>query len=144
MIKILLLSAVFSALLPAKEQGVVLIRVQGISVAEGKVRLALFQERSEFPQTESAMMGRVLPAQRQGLQCSIEGLAYGTYAVAAFHDLNGNGQLDRNPFGLPTEPYAFSNNPSVKWRAPRFRDAAFRLSRPVFVLDIKLRSWSEH
>ncbi len=34
----------------------------------------------------------------------------GDYGVRAFHDLNGNGRMDRNPFGMPTEPYAFSNN----------------------------------
>jgi uncharacterized protein (DUF2141 family) len=37
-------------------------------------------------------------------------LPAGDYAVRAFHDLNGNGRMDTNPFGMPTEPYAFSNN----------------------------------
>jgi len=39
-----------------------------------------------------------------------EGLPTGDYAVKAFHDVNGNGRMDANPFGMPTEPYAFSNN----------------------------------
>jgi len=134
----------FSALLPQEEQGEILIRVQGIGVPEGKIRLALFQDRSEFPHTESAMIGRVLPAQERELRCTIQGVAYGTYAIAVFHDINGNGRLDRNPFGLPTEPYAFSNNPSIKRRAPRFRDAAFRLVKPSFNLRIELRYWSDH
>ncbi len=33
----------------------------------------------------------------------------GTYAIAAFQDLNGNRNLDRDPRGLPQEPYGFSN-----------------------------------
>jgi len=36
-------------------------------------------------------------------------LPEGSYAVAAFQDTNGNTTLDRDPNGLPREPYAFSN-----------------------------------
>lgn len=39
-----------------------------------------------------------------------ENLPTGDYAVKAFHDVNGNGRMDTNPFGMPVEPYAFSNN----------------------------------
>ena len=39
-----------------------------------------------------------------------EGLEPGEYGIKAFHDVNGNGRLDTNPFGMPTEPFAFSNN----------------------------------
>ncbi|MGV9008344.1 DUF2141 domain-containing protein [Brevundimonas sp.] len=39
-----------------------------------------------------------------------EDLPAGDYAVKAFHDVNGNGRMDANPFGMPVEPYAFSNN----------------------------------
>jgi uncharacterized protein (DUF2141 family) len=34
----------------------------------------------------------------------------GDYAVKAFHDVDGDGRMNTNPFGMPTEPYAFSNN----------------------------------
>ena len=29
---------------------------------------------------------------------------------ALFHDVNGDGEMNTNPFGIPTEPFAFSNN----------------------------------
>ncbi len=41
---------------------------------------------------------------------TFEGLTAGDYGVKAFHDVNGNGRMDTNPFGMPIEPYAFSNN----------------------------------
>ncbi|WP_396594708.1 DUF2141 domain-containing protein [Brevundimonas sp. R86498] len=41
---------------------------------------------------------------------TFEDLAPGDYGVKAFHDVNGNGRMDTNPFGMPIEPYAFSNN----------------------------------
>jgi uncharacterized protein (DUF2141 family) len=34
----------------------------------------------------------------------------GPYAIILFHDENGNGKLDKNALGVPTEPYGFSNN----------------------------------
>lgn len=37
-------------------------------------------------------------------------LPAGDYAVKAFHDVNGDGRMNTNPFGLPVEPFAFSNN----------------------------------
>ena len=30
--------------------------------------------------------------------------------MRAFHDVNGDGRMNTNPFGMPTEPFAFSNN----------------------------------
>ena len=39
-----------------------------------------------------------------------ENLPAGDYAVKAFHDVNGDGEMNTNPFGMPVEPYAFSNN----------------------------------
>ncbi|WP_371514874.1 DUF2141 domain-containing protein [Brevundimonas denitrificans] len=30
--------------------------------------------------------------------------------MRAFHDVNGDGEMNTNPFGMPTEPFGFSNN----------------------------------
>lgn len=41
---------------------------------------------------------------------TFDGLPDGDYGMKAYHDVNGNGRMDANPFGMPTEPFAFSNN----------------------------------
>ena len=56
---------------------------------------------------------------------SFEGLPAGEYGVKAFHDVNGDGRMNTNPFGMPTEPFAFSNNAvgnmgPAKWDRARF------------------------
>ena len=51
-------------------------------------------------------------------------VAPGNYAIAAFHDANSDGKLNAS-FGIPTEGFAFSRNPAMKMRAPRFNEAAF-------------------
>ena len=50
-------------------------------------------------------------------------LPEGALAISAFHDTNGNGKLDRNAIGIPTEPYGFSNNATGQFGPPRFEQA---------------------
>ena len=59
---------------------------------------------------------------------SFEGLTAGEYGVKAFHDVNGNGRMDTNPFGMPTEPYAFSNNAVGNMGPARWDRARFTVS----------------
>ena len=42
-------------------------------------------------------------------------------AVTAFQDMNGNGKLDSNPMGIPSEPYASSGKPAM-FSAPTWTD----------------------
>jgi len=54
-------------------------------------------------------------------------LPEGALAISAFHDTNGNGRLDRNAMGIPTEPYGFSNNATGQFGPPRFEQAQLTL-----------------
>jgi uncharacterized protein (DUF2141 family) len=55
------------------------------------------------------------------------GLAPGRYAIKAFHDVDGDGKMATNPFGVPTEPFAFSNNAVVAMGPPKWEAAAFEV-----------------
>jgi uncharacterized protein (DUF2141 family) len=63
-------------------------------------------------------------------------------AITAFHDANGNGELDKSAIGIPTEKYGFSKNPAPGFGPPSFDQTAIPLSQlqsqgsPV---EIKLR-----
>ena len=62
----------------------------------------------------------------------------GDYAVMAYHDVNNNGKLDTNFLGIPSEPFAFSNNVNGFMGAPKFEKAKFIVdSDTVIDLDIK-------
>ena len=52
----------------------------------------------------------------------------GDYAAKAFHDVDGDGEMDLNPFGIPTEPYAFSNNAVGNMGPARWEQARFPVS----------------
>ena len=59
---------------------------------------------------------------------TFDNLPAGDYAVKAFHDVNGDGEMNTNPFGMPTEPYAFSNNAVGNMGPARWDRAHFAVS----------------
>ena len=52
----------------------------------------------------------------------------GQYAIILFHDENGNGKLDKNALGVPTEPYGFSNNVQGFLGPPAFKKAVMQVN----------------
>lgn len=71
--------------------------------------------------------------------CVFEGLAPGEYAIAAFHDENANGDLDRGLFGIPTEGTGASNDARGVMGPPPYDGARFLLgAAPVQRLTIHL------
>ncbi|MBY0427835.1 MAG: DUF2141 domain-containing protein, partial [Alphaproteobacteria bacterium] len=59
---------------------------------------------------------------------SFKGVAPGTYAVAVYHDENGNGKMDTNFIGIPKERTGASNDAKGKMGPPKFQDAKFVVS----------------
>ena len=49
------------------------------------------------------------PASKGEMRVVFAGLPPGEYAVAAFHDADGDGKLAQNIVGMPTEGFGFSN-----------------------------------
>jgi uncharacterized protein (DUF2141 family) len=49
----------------------------------------------------------------------------GTYAVAAYHDVDGNRKLKKNWKMMPKEPFGLSKNPRLKFGFPKFSNSAF-------------------
>ena len=52
----------------------------------------------------------------------------GEYGAKAFHDVDGDGEMNVNPFGIPIEPYAFSNNAVGNMGPARWEQARFPVS----------------
>lgn len=60
----------------------------------------------------------------------------GEYALASFHDVNGNKKMDTGWFGIPIEPYAFIlNKKSIFGLPPKYSKIKFPFSGDV---DLKL------
>lgn len=68
------------------------------------------------------------------------GLKLSRYAIIAFQDQNRDGKLNRNLFGVPTEPNAFSNNATGFWGLgpPDFDNAAVLINQNRKEITIKM------
>jgi uncharacterized protein (DUF2141 family) len=106
--------------------GVLNIEVRGLRSDQGQILCFLYADASGFPADPKRALARVVaPIARRASTCRFAGVAPGAYAVAVVHDENGNGRLDRNLLGFPTEGVGASNNPVSHFGPPRFGDARF-------------------
>jgi len=55
----------------------------------------------------------------------VNGVPPGQYAAQAFHDENGNRDIDRALFGIPKEGIGFSRNARILLSPPKWNDAVF-------------------
>lgn len=101
------------------------VRFLGIEAPTGEIMLSLFDNQIAHDQNGAPIRGAIAPVSGSGATARFEGLAPGYYAVKAFHDIDGDGKMGTNPFGLPIEPFAFSNDAvaeagPAKWAAAQF------------------------
>ena len=102
------------------------VRIEGLRSADGDVRVALHREieNGRFP-AENSVVGAIMrPAASGTVRAIFADVAPGAYAMAAFHDADGDGELNRNIVGMPTEGYGFSNGAMGFFGPPSFADAA--------------------
>jgi uncharacterized protein (DUF2141 family) len=69
--------------------------------------------------------------------CLFPNVKPGTYAVAGYHDENGNGKLDMGLFG-PTEGWFASRDARGLLSAPSFDDAKFKFSAAPLKLSARI------
>jgi uncharacterized protein (DUF2141 family) len=92
----------------------------------GKIFMAIYDDEKSFGIPEKAYFTNTFTA-KNPFWASIE-LKSGNYAIAVFQDINNNGKLDKNWFGIPTEPYGFSNDPVIRFGPPSFNDCLLELT----------------
>jgi uncharacterized protein (DUF2141 family) len=101
----------------------------GLKSSQGAVMVAVYnsQEAYEGSGTASEAATRAVRLEiKDGTAvATLAGLSPGQYAIKAFHDLNGDSKLNTNPFGIPTEPVAFSNDAPVHMHAPSWKETVF-------------------
>jgi uncharacterized protein (DUF2141 family) len=63
----------------------------------------------------------------------------GYYAVAVYHDENGDHKFNRTLVGLPAEGFGFSNDPSTSTGLPAFKSVRFQAGANETEIHLKLR-----
>ena len=112
--------------LDSMDKAQLILEVKGTEECNGTVWFALCDTESEF---EEVRGGELHSASiRNGeMRVVLDDMAPGYYAIKLFVDKNDNSLLDQGLFGIPKEPYGFSNNAIGAFGPPKFEDAGFQL-----------------
>lgn len=113
------------------------IRIDEVRDAGGQMMLALYDTEDSF--LKRPVRTAMAPASAGSTALTITGLAPGQYAFAVYHDANGNGKMDRNALGIPSEDYAFSNNALGNMGPPAFATARFSVPAEGAEVRVSLR-----
>ncbi len=114
------------------------LTVTGVSGNSGNLIVALLTPDNDFPRDENPYASKMKKVHRGEPTFRFTNIAPGIYAIAVYHDENGNGKLDSNLLGMPTEAYGFSNNARGSFGPPDFRDAVFTVGADPVRLSVKV------
>jgi len=129
-------------LAPAAVSETLYVEVENIEVADGWIWIGVYDSPQAFLNKEKAVVVKGYEVSKTGrMRLQVPDLPFGKYALALFHDVNGNGLMDQNFLGIPTEPYAFSRKPRSRWRVPRFDEVQFSFWQKQQALGLRLERW---
>lgn len=131
----LLMAAAIATASAAAQAHDLTVEVLGARSDQGLVAGALYASDASW--LKDALQSERQPAAARTVLV-YRNLQPGTYALALFHDENGNGKLDRNVVGIPTERYGFSRDARGRMGPPSFAEAAVEL-RGDLTITVNLR-----
>lgn len=130
-----LAAALMIASLPA-EAATLTVTIEGVTDEGGMLKIGLCDAGSFDGKPDH---GAIISAKAEETTVKFDGLEPGDYAIKAMQDVNMNDRIDRNWFGIPIEPYGFSNNPRPFFRGATFQEAKFTLHDCSNAIVVRLR-----
>lgn len=127
---------------PTRAQSVglatLIVKVTGLRSQKGQVRIAVFNSPESWLGDHPAY-NATIDVDGQSLTWRLNDIPYGDYGIAVLHDENKNGKMDNNVLGMPKEPYGFSNNLRVTFRAPKWDRGKFAVRNPTTEISIEVK-----
>lgn len=100
------------------------LTVAAVASERGNVTVVVYDNPATFLERGGRLFKARLPAAGTVTACLVLPRP-GTYAVAVYHDADGDGKFGRNWIGLPTEGWGFSNDPPRSYGVPTFAEVSF-------------------
>lgn len=114
------------------------VSFNGIETPKGNIMMVLFNSEESY-NTEKPLRAVMVAADKADVKTLIEGLSPGRYAVKSFHDIDGDNKMGSNPYGMPTEPFAFSNNARGQMGPAAWADAEFEVKAGTNITKITIQ-----
>ena len=110
-------------------QNSVTVTINGIKKAKGDIRVQLISSKENYTATPSiALDSLVKSAAKPSTTLQFLNVADGEYAIKVFQDLDYDRKLNTNMFGIPKEPYGFSNSARGKMGPPSYEQVLFQVT----------------
>lgn len=133
------------------------LTIEGIRSPNGTILIGLYDSAETFDRAielsdKEGFLNDPMRAAGAALKANTElesGVVFlnldpGWYGIIVFQDENGNGRLDKNAWGVPTEPYGFSNDAYGFLGPPTFADAALWLDGSDKAVTVSLVYHGSH
>jgi uncharacterized protein (DUF2141 family) len=116
------------------------VTVENVRASAGLIAVTLYADDSSrfLARRGSLYVGR-MPARAGTTRVCIFLPRPGTYALAVYHDEDGNRRFNRSGIGLPAEGYGFSNNAPALFGLPSFSRVRMAVPRDRMGTNIRLR-----
>ncbi len=95
--------------------------------SKGLLTLVLYSSSEKFLGENGTLYTFELPPSKTQFEIDLGDLSPATYALVAFIDENGNGQMDKKLLGIPKEPIGFSEAKMQLFGPPSFEKASFKV-----------------
>ena len=107
--------------------------MQNLRTGQGPLMVAAYTDAASFRKTAASQLQMAVTGET--MQIQVCGLSGNAFALTLFQDLNSNGKLDTNPFGMPTEPWGASGKSSPMSR-PTWETAQVPLGAETVVVKL--------
>ncbi len=112
------------------------ITVNNIQTGKGEIRIALYKQADQWLSKSFKKMQE--PAVEGSVTVVFKDLPPGDYAVALYHDVDGDGKMAKNFMGIPKEPTGFSNDARGSFGPPSFDAVKVTLPEESKAIAIRL------
>jgi uncharacterized protein (DUF2141 family) len=114
------------------------VTIDNCKNSKGKIYIALYGSEETFMKEEKAVNKKIVSIENGVAKVAFAELSAKGYAFVFFHDENGNGKLDTNFLGIPTEGYGFSNNARGTFGPPSYSKSRVILKEGVNRATVQL------
>ena len=115
-----------------------IVNIVGLRNNNGDVHIALYDNPVAFPSSDNMLREVQKAIDNRQVKHRFVDLTPGYYALATYHDENGNNSFDTNFFSLPIEGYAFSNDAKVFLGPPSFLEAQINVTPYSSKIQIRM------
>lgn len=114
----------------------VMLTAENIQGSTGQLVFGIFDNEDDFKNKTKPFQAYKVSYTGEDVSHTFSDLPLNKYAIAVFHDANGDGKLNMKSMKRPTEGIGVSGN-APKMRPPKFEEVAFRLKNDT-TIDIQM------